>query len=449
MSDLKFKNRWYKFDRTIETQLSAEYVPDWDLFKAIRESVQNMVDERTLTGAEIHWTQDGEGSYFYDKGSGVDFEDILYLGVSGKRELPDVVGQHGEGEIVSFLVAARLGVTKTMCSKDWLCQGVIENIHGHEILVLKVYKTEKPRKGTCWHYSSGWGEFIQARDSFMQTKRGPKRHILRNEPGMLYTRGMKVGHLNYLSLGYNLSLTPGRDRAGFTWEQIKDEVRNILQSYATVEDIAVILKDAMYWGPLEMKISDLYIDPEITRKAAEKLSGKKVVWATQDQAAQTADAVESGKAKVINPYGGVPDWVQKGIPNVISAVTMQETVVTRDPPKTLRIAIQEFKDCLGMEHRNWFVQCAHSFEDKSVVGYVNGSMIVLSKAQVKDMSFEAFIGTLAHEIAHIETGAADCTRKHESAVRRILTSLVARMVQDDTREHLVESEKAFNSYTSS
>ena len=102
-----------------------------------------------------------------------------------------------------------------------------------------------------------------------------------------------------------------------------------------------------------------------------------------------------------------------------------------------------------MEHRNWFVQCAHSFEDKSVVGYADGSMIVLSKAQVKDMSFEAFIGTLAHEIAHIETGAADCTRKHESAVRRILTSLVARMVQDDTREHLVESEKAFNQYTSS
>lgn len=449
MDQLKFKNRWYSFEKRVETQLSVEYVPDWDLFKAIRESVQNMVDEHTLTGANITWFQDGEGAYFYDSGSGVDFSDILYLGVSGKRGLDNMVGQHGEGEVVSFLVAARLGAVKIMASKDWLCQGAIENVGGHKVLVLNVYKTNKPRKGTCWRYSRGWNDFCKAKASFMQVGRGRKRKILRDEPGVLYTRGMRVGKLDYLALGYNLTLTPGRDRAGFTWEQVGDEVKEILENHATPEDLAVILKDAIYWTPLEMKIKDLVIAPKLTAKAAQIMSGKKVVWAEKHQAAQIADATERGDTKILNTYGGIPAWVRDGLPNVISVVTMNEELVLKDPPQVLAAVLDNFKKCLHENHRAWNVKCTHSFKDKKVLAYADGSTIVLSKSAVKNMDFETFVGVMAHEIAHIETGAADCTRQHERRVRDILTNLVARMLMGNVREHLVTAGKVFIQYTSS
>ena len=151
---IKFKNRRYTFEQTVQTQLSIDYVPTWGLFEAVRESLQNALDERTLTSARVHWIEDGPNSmYLYDRGRGVDFEDILLLGVSGKRGLEDVVGRHGEGEVVSSLVAARNGVTKIMASRDWLTTSRLADVGGRQVLALDVYRTNKPRVGTAWLYT--------------------------------------------------------------------------------------------------------------------------------------------------------------------------------------------------------------------------------------------------------------------------------------------------------
>ena len=439
MKNLKFKNRWYTYQKTIETQLSADYVPDWTLFHAIRESIQNMVDEKTLSGTPIAWTQEGNGVYFYDKGRGVDFEDILYLGVSGKRGLEKVVGQHGEGEVVSSLVAARLNIEKIMASKDWLVRGRLDIIGGHKILVLDLYKTDKSRKGTCWSYSEGWNAFLSAKDSFLQTKRGPRLRIRRDEPGQLYTRGMRVNTLNDLALGYDLDATPGRDRGGFTWEQIKEEVAGILEQYGKKEDFARILETAAgWWTPKEIT-TPLKIDEKLIRSAAKSVFPGGLSWAQEGQSAQIADAHGQG-IKVITTYSRPPEWLQ-ALPNVQESVSANVSV--RKPlPALLQAAVDSFMSALGSTYD---VTCTWEIAG-DVRAYADGTGIVLSRKAVKSMTFQDFIGVLAHEISHIETQSVDCTRAHEAGTREVLTKLVLRMCDEDVRVEMARAEKAFKSY---
>lgn len=436
MKNLKFKNRWYKFERTIETQLSSDYVPDWNLFKAVRESVQNMIDERTLTGTTIHWSQEGKGVYFYDKGTGVDFEDILFLGVSGKRGLENVVGQHGEGEVVSSLVAARLGIGKVMASRDWMVIGRLVEIAGHRILGLDLYKTNKPRKGTCWSYSGGWSEFLEARDSFIQTKRGPRIRILRDEPGQLYTRGMKVNKINDLALGYDLDMTPGRDRGGFTWEQIKNDVKSLLEEYGKKEDFAQILRKATeWWTPKELSL-ELNIDKEVIKRVSKATSG--IVWARQDNGSVIAEAQEQG-LQVITMYGSIPQWLTR-LPSA-EEKSKANYSKTHALPALLQVAVDGFMQALNMSYN---VNCVWDMGNARAC--TNGIDITLSRKATKSMRFREFIGVLAHEISHIQTGAADCSRAHETGTREVLTSLVMAMVNEETRQIMTKAEKAFNQY---
>jgi hypothetical protein len=168
--DLHTLNRRYTFKQQLVTNLTIDYVNDsgskWEVYHAVRESTQNMLDEALYqareNGGEIsdYFKVSKKSEYLEirDFGRGVDFEAIFFLGASGKRG-QDYKGHKGEGEVLSFLVAAREGIDKWMFSKNWAAQPVIVNSGGYQVLALNVYETNKPVEGTVWRYQ--WCDKIE------------------------------------------------------------------------------------------------------------------------------------------------------------------------------------------------------------------------------------------------------------------------------------------------
>jgi len=108
---MTFKNTVYVWVEDLEMPLSVDYVPDWTLQKAVEETLQNAYDEAFLSGGKAFVTDERSGTYVRDTGRGCDWQQIILIGDSGKRGENGATGKHGEGEIISFLVAARRGIT--------------------------------------------------------------------------------------------------------------------------------------------------------------------------------------------------------------------------------------------------------------------------------------------------------------------------------------------------
>jgi hypothetical protein len=192
----KIRAMWtYHYSHTIPTNVSKDYLTDsgtnWNEWEMLRETFQNAMDESQYMVEEGIWDEvdgrgvvewediigqyeedaqladfckswiNGEWLFIGDMGRGVDLEKILLIGESGKRG-EGYRGEKGEGELLSFLVAARLGIEKWMFSQDWAVTARFDDYNGskYQVLVLDVYKTAKPRKnnlknrkwGTLWKY---------------------------------------------------------------------------------------------------------------------------------------------------------------------------------------------------------------------------------------------------------------------------------------------------------
>lgn len=455
MQPIKFKNRWYTWRQKIVTQITTDYVPDADLFWAIRESVQNMVDEGVVSGAKYAWFKEDaeQTAYFYDGGTGVAFNDILYLGVSGKRGIEGTVGRHGEGEVVSFMVAARLGVQKLMASQDWLASAEIINKDGYDLLAINLYRTEKPRKGTAWWYKGDyntWYTFEQALHSFRppSAKRGKRssRGIVVEESGQLYTQGMKVNVVEGLALGYDLKTSPGRDRGGFTLAQVLDEVTETLSKANDLEIEKILRKSTWSWSlPKEIEL-DADIDPAVVKRAAKRIH-KKLSWTLIERDGPwAADAVERGfKVIYIKDKYGPPAWISDNIPNVKKVVGGEGT---KNKDRPLPSTLQDVMDILSeLGNREWKTVCVYRFDDDTIIAQADHTrkVVVLARQKVKGRTFKQFVGDVAHEWSHLETGAADCTRSHGQGVERVMADLMDAAVENPKLYR--KAKKIFGRYT--
>ncbi len=431
---VKFRNRRYVFERGIPTQLSTEYVPDWTLFHAMRESLQNAYDERTLSGAKVDTYPEGDSVLIRDAGRGVAFEDILLLGISGKRGLDNVVGQHGEGEVVSSMVAARLGVTKRMASQDWLVIGRTAQEGEHEILVLDLYRSKGFRKGTCWEFErAGAREYLN--DTFKAAKAVFRKQVRNgrifvDEPGQLFTQGMEVNKITNLALGYNLRATPGRDRSGFTWSQCQDEIEQLLAVEGKPAHFAALLLAGCGWGlPLEFDLRPL-VSLEIVKKASRLAAKecKKIVWAVSGQASYRADACEQGMGVIDFGYRVPPDWVTDNFPNVVDATAgTYGGRACRELPATMRQVIAALSVVIPGE----LPECKIVTMERDVLAVAKGMQVIFNRSYLKKSSIKSLVSTMAHEMAHISSGQEDCTRAHAAATTRIMASIVDRLATSE------------------
>lgn len=435
-----FKKAKYCFVEDIVLPLAETYVPDWDLEKAIKESLQNAYDETWISGQKAYTLEEDDGIYLRDTGRGVHWSKILVIGETGKRNEIDVVGTHGEGEIISFLVSARDGIRKRMASQDWLLEGRIgENEHGQRVLILARYRTASgtKRKGTRWTYTED-GTYActvkrgleRAKDAFSNhaaVVKHPKRVFCDyGSRGSLLTNGQRVMQDWHLSLGYNLLLHPGRDRSTFSLSDPKvlAEIKTILENDASEQDFAVILRESIYGASkveFDLDLPDL--DPNIVKKAVKLLEKDGIVlaWATNgEDSAQIADAVESAKCKVL-VFDRAPIWLQRGLPHVSAFVKSYAKEGTKKRmPRDFQQAVYFL---LHDVYRIMDVTVEmHNPLSESIIADANSTarLIRFDWKKSKSLSIVNLFETLGHELAHIVSDAEDCTRAHTNAMGMLM-----------------------------
>lgn len=136
---------------TYELSLTSNYVADWDFPMAIRELIQNGVDQETLEPGNIF-------TIFYENGT-LRFENsksklkinTLLLGRSSKTHDENTVGQFGEGYKISALVLNRLGKTFTVHNygknEIWTTRFINSRKWHDKILAFDVSKNFSDRDG--------------------------------------------------------------------------------------------------------------------------------------------------------------------------------------------------------------------------------------------------------------------------------------------------------------
>ena len=458
----------YKLAERIPTGITDGYVPDKTAPWAVKESVQNQLDECLLTHSSAvaecaSWSE----ITLRDAGRGVDPYTLFLVGESGKRGKDDLVGQHGEGETISTLVALRLGLVKVVASQDWLCVGQFVHMNGDaskpKVLELVIYRAEQQRQGTVWYYS-GPNVTQAAADAYTAFKRHqglnstrygdlvkafaavdvylPDRPpaaaspLIRTEQGNLYTRGQLIQEgLWHIACSYNLKLSPGRDRAAFTWEQARPECIRIWRDFATAEDVAYVLGYAERYGnqPEELRFPDG--PPANVVKAGLKLhleqSGqKKLCWATQsgETAAAVADARALPGIGVIQGYYPPAQWVQDVVPTVTQAVTVQavKKLAVSLPPAVTQ-ATKWLLSSMGLDS----TPIEGRALEPQYLGACDSYRLILNVNRVSELDWAAFVALVVHEAAHVATsGASDCSRTHANAMATLGVRLTEAVASD-------------------
>lgn len=468
---IEFDGRLYTYLRSIETILSDTYVPDADRLWAMKESIQNQLDESLHCWGLVGCVAEPDAVLLSDKGRGVSLETILLLGQSGKRSETDTVGQHGEGEIISFLVALRHGYTKLMASQKWLISGRMTSYNGSgaQVLALDVYETVVPRDGTAWYFAGpdaarvcgdAYALFIRHAAFNLGVPSGaawtkvsnalaaagvdlperPERitkKLIAEEPGSLYSRGMYIGGAPWdVALGYNLSATPGRDRAGFAWEHVRDEAEQLWATHADAEVVCAVLQ----WqhdhkcAPQELRFATGPSAAVLKRGIAMYKSRndiKKLAWARSGNvdAAQVADAAALPHVETLVAWSAPPHWLQEaGVRHVAEVVTVTEMKALRTSfPKPALNAVTTLLHLCGMADTK--------VEGRTIVGEFEGAgsaeRITLDPARMRDWSWHRCVVVVLHEAAHVASqGADDCSRRHSNALSDLNAKLVEAVAEN-------------------
>lgn len=100
--------------RTYELSLTTSYVSDWDFPMAIRELIQNGVDQEAVDHHNKFSIEYRDGSIWFKNPKSRLKINTLLLGRSTKRNDENTVGQFGEGYKIAALVLNRMGKSFTV-----------------------------------------------------------------------------------------------------------------------------------------------------------------------------------------------------------------------------------------------------------------------------------------------------------------------------------------------
>lgn len=202
-----------------ELTLTPNYVSDWTFNDAIRELIQNGIDQEVLD-KENHFSikYDQERQVLQLKNSKSVLKiNTLLLGRSSKARNDDTVGQFGEGYKIAALVLNRIGKTFTVLNNEknevWESKFKTSEKWLEKILAFYVSKRETEDSGLCIEVGNvSWSEYNNLSDVWIgmcnfdyekvETKYG---EILTDEEfaGQVFVNGLFVDCNSDLQYGYN------------------------------------------------------------------------------------------------------------------------------------------------------------------------------------------------------------------------------------------------------
>lgn len=225
-----------------EISITKDYVPDWDVWHAIREFLQNAQDE-----AESDERHPMRVSYSARKcqlvitTEGVQLDrSVLLLGESGKRGTR-ARGKFGEGLDLAMLVLIRktCKVRIENGEESWIPDIRYSDKWGRDVLIVQTNKLKRSRRHfrvEIDHITPRDWEIIQYRCLFLKGAVKPTEEvltvgndrILMDRPGDVYVRGLWVGKFAEFTRGYDLSFADlDRDRRLIEEWKLRGKVADI------------------------------------------------------------------------------------------------------------------------------------------------------------------------------------------------------------------------------
>lgn len=219
--------------RKFELSLAKNYVADWGVYDALRELIQNAIDQEvTIPDNEKSIMYKDETLYISNKSSVLERQSLL-LGQTSKQDDNKTIGQFGEGYKIAFLVLTRLEKPVTVynygAKETWTVKfSKLKKYNYEKVLVVTVDDahpwtkvpdnnlTVKIKNITPDEYKG-----LIARTLFLQdnvdSEETPYGDILfsNKHKGQFFINGLYVTTNNEFSNGYDIKpefMKIGRDR---------------------------------------------------------------------------------------------------------------------------------------------------------------------------------------------------------------------------------------------
>lgn len=202
--------------KTFTLPISTGYVKHWDLWEAVRELLQNALDERDRDreGA-MYWTHDGAWMRVGTTRGHLETRTLI-LGEGDKAD--GERGRFGEGYKLAALVLCRLGCTVRVNNGNevWAFEIVYDETWGAEVLRVTVEDAITPSDGVCWCIAGVEPAVFDELQRNLRSNDTTDAALLEpEEKGRLYVGGLFVQTLKDFEHGYTLqpeTLRLDRDR---------------------------------------------------------------------------------------------------------------------------------------------------------------------------------------------------------------------------------------------
>lgn len=338
---------------TYELSLTSNYVADWDFPMAIRELIQNGVDQETLEPGNVF-------NIFYENGT-LRFENLksklkintLLLGRSSKTHDENTVGQFGEGYKISALVLNRLGKTFTVHNygknEIWTTRFINSRKWHDKILAFDVSKNISDRDGlvievgnvTQEEYDAIQKIWLGFRKDYERIETSKGEILLDEaEKNNIYVNGLYISCSAELQYGYNFHpkhLRLERDRKScdsFNAKMLTSEMLN-----------EAFEKDKMEPGKIMELVEDNNDDVEFLKYTSNKVKviqtcmdtiekqGKEQLTVQMDcdcddipeEITQAIPVTEPSEYEKIKNQGGNPVFVEPQVYNLVKYVAQERT----------------------------------------------------------------------------------------------------------------------------
>lgn len=213
--------------KTIELSIGLNYVADWTIGDAIREILQNAIDQETRDISNKMTLDVTNNMITISNLTSKLSKDSLILGGTDKRNEDKTIGQFGEGYKLALLVLLRAGkevlIHNHFEKEVWIPKIVKSKVFNTEVLALEIHKSwfKKPNNNLSFVIHdieepySVLDSILLNRDKYRSIETDYGDILVDGESGNIYVNGLFVCHKKDLKYSYSIKpnhLKVGRDR---------------------------------------------------------------------------------------------------------------------------------------------------------------------------------------------------------------------------------------------
>lgn len=255
---------------TYELPISADYVPDWGVWEACRELIQNSIDaiqEDDRRSMIFEYEPLTETLKIGCTDSTLEPRTLL-IGSSSKRDDKTMIGKHGEGYKLAFLVLKRnlIDVEVRTGSHKWECEFVHNDKYGEHVLHVNVMSGQQPSSDVVFTLS-GITQDMHAEvcANWLPDCRASKILDAEYLSGRIFVGGLFVCEANGFECGYNFA--PGVVRL----DRDRRLVDSFDVSYHAGELWAKAASDRLYKQLQKTKRDTSYVGTHISEQKATEI----------------------------------------------------------------------------------------------------------------------------------------------------------------------------------